>query len=121
MTPSTDRFGLRGEEQPRRIHVTEIQHAVCEASGVRMIEMSSHRRARSVARPRQVAMYLARELTPLSLPQIGRRFDRDHTTVLHACRTIAALVAADSRFAEHIDAMRRRLVDPNQLPLPLSA
>jgi chromosomal replication initiator protein len=120
---STDRLGLRGEEQPRRIYVAEIQAAVCERFRMPMIEMFSRRRARVVARPRQVAMYLSRELTRLSLPEIGRRFgDKDHTTVLHACRAIPGYAADDPELAEDIAALRDRLLsDPNQLPLPLSA
>jgi chromosomal replication initiator protein len=80
--------------------IIDIQQAVCLHFRLRMSEMLSHRRELRVARPRQVAMYLAREMTPLSLPQIARRFDnRDHTTVLHACRLIPKLAADDSALA----------------------
>lgn len=107
------------------VTVADIQRAVCEQFGVRMIEMSSHRRARCVARPRQVAMYLARELTQLSLPAIGQRFgNRDHTTVLHACRIVPEVVRRDTELAAAVAELERRLAsspeyDPNQLKLPI--
>lgn len=106
------------------VTVADIKRAVCEQFGVRMIEMSSHRRARCVARPRQVAMYLARELTPLSLPAIGQKFgNRDHTTVLHACRVIPEVVRHDIELAAVVAGLERQLTspqdDPNQLKLPI--
>ena len=74
----------------RRISIDEIQTQVAEHYRIRKAEMTSARRAREVARPRQVAMYLSKQLTPKSLPDIGRRFGgRDHTTVLHAVRKIS--------------------------------
>lgn len=68
-------------------------------------------------------MYLAYEMTALSLPQIGRLFDRDHTTVLHATRLIPALMARDAALAADVSAIAARLRndDPNQLQLPLQA
>jgi chromosomal replication initiator protein len=72
--------------------------------------MSSARRARNVARPRQVAMYLAKQLTSRSLPEIGRRFgNRDHTTVMHAVSRVAELMQADGSFAEDVELLRRML------------
>jgi chromosomal replication initiator protein len=72
--------------------------------------MYSARRARAVARPRQVAMYLAKQLTPRSLPEIGRKFGgRDHTTVMHAVRKIEQLCETDASFAEDVELMRRML------------
>jgi putative salt-induced outer membrane protein YdiY len=69
----------------RRVTIEEIQRKVAEHYNIRLTDMSSARRARNVARPRQVAMYLAKQLTSRSLPEIGRRFgNRDHTTVMHA-------------------------------------
>jgi chromosomal replication initiator protein len=80
-----------------------IQLVVADKFGIRVEEMWSERRARRVARPRQVAMYLARELTSYSLPRIGRHFgDRDHTTVMHALRVVEALCADDPAFAATI-------------------
>jgi chromosomal replication initiator protein len=78
----------------RRISIDEIQTQVAEHYRIRKAEMVSARRAREVARPRQVAMYLSKQLTPKSLPDIGRRFGgRDHTTVIHAVRQIEKLRA----------------------------
>ncbi len=73
--------------------------------------MHSARRARAVARPRQVAMYLAKQLTSRSLPEIGRKFGgRDHTTVMHAVKKVEQLSEFDSSFAEDVELLRRMLV-----------
>jgi chromosomal replication initiator protein len=78
--------------QNRQISIDNIQKTVADYYKIRITDMHSKKRSRAVARPRQVAMALAKELTQLSLPEIGSNFGgRDHTTVLHACRTIAAL------------------------------
>jgi chromosomal replication initiator protein len=72
--------------------------------------MQSARRARAVARPRQVAMYLAKQLTPRSLPEIGRKFGgRDHTTVIYAIRKIEELRTGDPSLSEDIETLRRLL------------
>ena len=72
--------------------------------------MSSARRARAVARPRQVAMYLAKQLTSRSLPEIGRKFgNRDHTTVMHAVSRVTELMERDGTFAEDVELLRRLL------------
>ena len=71
--------------------------------------MTSKRRERSVARPRQIAMYLAKHLTTKSLPDIGRAFDRDHTTVIHAVKTIDDMCLKDPSFKAEIDSLRRVL------------
>ena len=71
--------------------------------------MQSSRRARNVARPRQIAMYLAKQLTSRSLPEIGRKFDRDHTTVMHAVRKVEELIVEDSSMAESINDLRHAL------------
>jgi chromosomal replication initiator protein len=72
----------------------------------------SSRRTANVVRPRQVAMYLAKQLTLRSLPEIGRRFGgRDHTTVLHAVRKIENLVHTDTSLAEEIEILKRQLQD----------
>ena len=77
---------------------------------MRMADMQSARRARAVARPRQVAMYLAKQLTPRSLPEIGRKFGgRDHTTVMYAIRKIEELRAIDAVLSEDIETLRRLL------------
>jgi len=94
----------------RRITIEEIQKKVAEHFNIRVADMHSARRARQVARPRQVAMYLAKQLTSRSLPEIGRKFGgRDHTTVMHAVKKIEELRAGDVSFAEDIELLRRML------------
>ena len=94
----------------RRISVDEIQTQVAEHYRIRKAEMTSARRAREVARPRQVAMYLSKQLTPKSLPDIGRRFGgRDHTTVIHAVKQIEKLRAADPEIDAAIRLLTRQL------------
>jgi len=96
--------------QDRRVTIEEIQKRVAEHYNIRLTDMSSARRARAVARPRQVAMYLAKQLTSRSLPEIGRKFgNRDHTTVMHACARIADLMQRDASFAEDVELLRRML------------
>ena len=94
----------------RRVTIDEIQKRVAEHYNIRLSDMHSARRARAVARPRQVAMYLCKQLTPRSLPEIGRKFGgRDHTTVMHAVRKIEELRASDRVMAEDIELLRRML------------
>ena len=94
----------------RRITIDEIQKSVAAHFNIRISDMHSPRRARSVARPRQVAMYLAKQLTTRSLPEIGRKFGgRDHTTVMHAVRKVEELREHDSGFAEDVELLRRML------------
>jgi chromosomal replication initiator protein len=94
----------------RRVTIDEIQKRVSEHFKIRQTEMVSARRARAVARPRQIAMYLAKQLTPRSLPEIGRRFGgRDHTTVIHAVKQIEKLRAADSEIDSDVRALLRAL------------
>ena len=94
----------------RRVTIEEIQKRVAEHFNIRIADMHSARRARSVARPRQVAMYLAKQLTTRSLPEIGRKFGgRDHTTVMHAVKKIDELRQADVGFDEDVELLRRML------------
>ena len=93
----------------RRTTIDEIQKKVAEHFNISVKEMQSSRRARTVARPRQIAMYLAKQLTSRSLPEIGRKFDRDHTTVMHAVRKVEELILEDKSLAEDVDALRRVL------------
>ena len=94
----------------RRITIDEIQRKVAEHYNLRLADMHSARRARNVARPRQVAMYLAKMLTARSLPEIGRKFGgRDHTTVMHAVRKIEELIEEDAQIAQDVDVVRRAL------------
>ena len=94
----------------RRISIDEIQSKVSDHYRIRKAEMTSALRAREVARPRQVAMYLSKQLTPRSLPEIGRRFGgRDHTTVIHAVRQIEKLRAQDAELDADIRLLTRQL------------
>jgi len=99
---------LRGGE--RRVTVDEIQKATSEHFGLKQADLISAGRARALARPRQAAMWLAKQLTTRSLPDIGRRFGgRDHTTVLHAVRRIDELRAADPQLARDLETLMRKL------------
>jgi chromosomal replication initiator protein len=94
----------------RRVTIEEIQRRVAEHFNMKLADMHSERRARAVARPRQVAMYLAKQLTTRSLPEIGRKFgNRDHTTVMHAVRKIEELCTMDAGFSEDVELLRRML------------
>jgi chromosomal replication initiator protein len=94
----------------RRVTIEEIQRRVAEHFNMKLADMHSERRARAVARPRQVAMYLSKQLTTRSLPEIGRKFgNRDHTTVMHAVRKIEELCALDAGFSEDVELLRRML------------
>jgi chromosomal replication initiator protein len=94
----------------RKVTIDEIQRKVAEHYNMRLSDMYSARRARNVARPRQVAMYLAKQLTSRSLPEIGRKFgNRDHTTVMHAVSRVCQLIEVDPGFAEDVELLRRML------------
>ena len=94
----------------RRVTIEEIQKAVVDHYGLRMADMISSRRSRDIARPRQVAMYLSKQLTTRSLPDIGKRFgNRDHTTVMHAVRQIESMSKSDRQMADDIEAIKRKL------------
>lgn len=94
----------------RRVTIEEIQKKVAEHFQIRVSDMHSARRSRSVARPRQVAMYLSKQLTSRSLPEIGRKFGgRDHTTVMHAVKKIEELMGEDPAFGEDVELLRRML------------
>jgi len=96
--------------QERLVTVEGIQKTVADYYKIRVSDLHSPRRNRSIARPRQVAMALAKELTSHSLPEIGRAFGgRDHTTVLHACRKVASLRHEDNRFDDDYDNLQRIL------------
>jgi chromosomal replication initiator protein len=96
--------------KPSDGRVAHIQAVVCRHYGIPIGEMTSARRSRAVARPRQVAMYLARERTPFSLPHIGRLFgNRDHTTVLHAIRMIELLSKGNKGLARDLSELREAL------------
>jgi chromosomal replication initiator protein len=94
----------------RKVTIDEIIRKVTDHYGVNLTDMLSARRTRSIARPRQVAMYLSKKLTSKSLPEIGRRFGkRDHTTVIHAVKKIEELQSIDNQIAKDIEILRRIL------------
>ena len=99
---------LRASE--RKISVEEIQRRVAEHYNIRLSDMIGPKRLRNFARPRQVAMFLCKQLTSRSLPEIGRRFGgRDHTTVMHGVRRIEELRSSDGQIAEDLELLRRAL------------
>jgi chromosomal replication initiator protein len=94
----------------RKLTIEEIQRKVAEHYNVRLSDLIGPKRLRTIARPRQVAMYLAKHLTPRSLPEIGRRFGgRDHTTIMHGIRKIEELMAIDSQLSDDLQLLRRLL------------
>ncbi len=94
----------------RKITVEEIQRRVSEHYNIRLSDLIGPKRLRTFARPRQIAMYLSKQLTSRSLPEIGRRFGgRDHTTVIHGVRRIEELKTKDSQIAEDLELLRRSL------------
>ncbi|CAN5263385.1 chromosomal replication initiator protein DnaA [soil metagenome] len=100
---------LRGGPE-RRITVDEIQKTVAEHFNMKQADLLSERRTRAIARPRQIAMYLCKQHTTRSYPDIGRRFGgRDHTTVLHGVRKIEELMPQDDQIAKDVEALTRKL------------
>jgi chromosomal replication initiator protein len=96
--------------EQKRVSVDQIQKAVAQYFDLRVTELLSRRRTRAIAVPRQIAMYLAKELTTRSYPDLARRFGgRDHTTVIHGVRRIASLMEADAGMAETVASIRRML------------
>jgi chromosomal replication initiator protein len=94
----------------RKVSIEEIQRKVADHFNIRLSDMIGPKRVRTIARPRQVAMYLSKHLTPRSLPEIGRRFGgRDHTTIMHGVRKIEELMATDSQLADDLQLLRRLL------------
>jgi hypothetical protein len=94
----------------RKVTVEEIQRKVSDHYNIRLSDMLGPKRLRSFARPRQIAMYLCKQLTSRSLPEIGRRFGgRDHTTVMHGVRKIEDLRNKDSQMSDDLDLLRRSL------------
>lgn len=96
--------------EPRRVKIEDIQRVVSKHYNVSKADLLSARRTRTIVRPRQIAMYLAKVMTPRSLPEIGRRFgNRDHTTVLHAVRKIEEMARADYTLSQEIELLKRML------------
>lgn len=97
---------------PKRVRVEDIQRVVARHYNVPRTDLLSNRRTRMIVRPRQVAMYLAKMMTPRSLPEIGRRFGgRDHTTVLHAVRKIEDQIGGDVKMAQEMELLKRLIQD----------
>jgi len=94
----------------RKLTIEEIPRKVAEHYNIRLSDMIGPKRVRTIARPRQIAMYLAKQLTPRSLPEIGRRFGgRDHTTIMHGVRKIEELMSTDSQLNDDLQMLRRQL------------
>ncbi len=94
----------------RKITIDEIQRCVAEHYDIKLSDLLSPRRARSIARPRQIAMFLSKDLTDKSLPEIGRKFgNRDHTTIMHGVKRVIQLCKDDSSTREDVEMLRRRL------------
>ncbi|MEM7216638.1 MAG: chromosomal replication initiator protein DnaA [Pseudomonadota bacterium] len=96
----------------KRVRIEDIQKIVARQFNVSKNDLLSNRRTRVIVRPRQIAMYLAKVMTPRSLPEIGRRFGgRDHTTVLHAVRKIESLTSEDQKLAHEIELLKRLILE----------
>ena len=96
----------------KRVRIEDIQKIVARQFNVSKNDLLSNRRTRVIVRPRQIAMYLAKMMTPRSLPEIGRRFGgRDHTTVLHAVRKIESMTADDQKLAHEIELLKRLILE----------
>jgi chromosomal replication initiator protein len=103
---------LMSSSEPRRIKIDDILKIITKHFGVNRTDLLSNRRNRSIVRPRQIGMYLAKNLTSRSLPEIGRRFgNRDHTTVLHAIRKVEQLMSDDTTLKEEVELLKRLLRD----------
>tara|TARA_R110002124_G_scaffold66612_7_gene181304 strand:+ start:2240 stop:4123 length:1884 start_codon:yes stop_codon:yes gene_type:complete len=99
---------LIGRREPRKVRIEDIQKIVSQHYNVSRTDLLSARRTRTIVLPRQIAMYIAKSITPRSLPEIGRRFgNRDHTTVLHAVRKIEGLLKTDTRLGQEIELLSR--------------
>ena len=98
--------------EAKRVKIEEIQRIVARQFSVSRNDLLSNRRTRNIVRPRQIAMYLAKTMTPRSLPEIGRRFGgRDHTTVLHAVRKIESLTSEDQKLAREVELLKRLILE----------
>lgn len=104
------RFADDCEQPERKITAADIKRAVADHFEVRVADIVSDRRDMVVIMPRQIGMYLTKQLTPLSYPQIGRQFGgRDHTTILHGVKKIARLLETDDRLAEVVSSISKQI------------
>ena len=105
---------LVGAAEQKRVRIEDIQRVVSRHYNVSRQELVSNRRTRVIVKPRQIAMYLAKTLTPRSFPEIGRRFGgRDHTTVLHAVRKIEELISGDTKLSHEVELLKRLINENN--------
>ncbi|TQN60106.1 chromosomal replication initiator protein DnaA [Agrobacterium tumefaciens] len=105
---------LVGSGEAKRVRIEDIQRIVAKHYNVSRQELVSNRRTRVIVKPRQIAMYLAKMLTPRSFPEIGRRFGgRDHTTVLHAVRKIEELISGDTKLGHEVELLKRLINENN--------
>ena len=105
---------LVGTGEAKRVRIEDIQRIVAKHYNVSRQELVSNRRTRVIVKPRQIAMYLAKMLTPRSFPEIGRRFGgRDHTTVLHAVRKIEELISGDTKLGHEVELLKRLINENN--------
>ena len=105
---------LVGTGEAKRVRIEDIQRIVARHYNVSRQELVSNRRTRVIVKPRQIAMYLAKMLTPRSFPEIGRRFGgRDHTTVLHAVRKIEELINGDTKLGHEVELLKRLINENN--------
>jgi chromosomal replication initiator protein len=105
---------LVGAGEAKRVRIEDIQRIVARHYNVSRQELVSNRRTRVIVKPRQIAMYLSKTLTPRSFPEIGRRFGgRDHTTVLHAVRKIEELISGDAKLGHEIELLKRLINENN--------
>ncbi len=105
---------LVGAGETKRVRIEDIQRIVARHYNVSRQELVSNRRTRVIVKPRQIAMYLSKTLTPRSFPEIGRRFGgRDHTTVLHAVRKIEELISGDTKLSHEIELLKRLINENN--------
>ncbi|MFB9949896.1 chromosomal replication initiator protein DnaA [Rhizobium puerariae] len=105
---------LVGSGEAKRVRIEDIQRIVARHYNVSRQELVSNRRTRVIVKPRQVAMYLSKTMTPRSFPEIGRRFGgRDHTTVLHAVRKIEEMITGDTKLSHEVELLKRLINENN--------
>ena len=99
-------------DEPRKVLIEDIQRMVSSHFNISKSDLVSQRRTRAIVRPRQIAMYLCKTMTPRSLPEIGKRFGgRDHTTVIHAVQKVEQLMSEDHNFSDDVELLQRLLDD----------
>jgi chromosomal replication initiator protein len=98
-------------DKKKIVAMEDIQEVVCTQFHVKINELKSRRRSKTLVHPRQIAMYLCRELTDASYPEIGRHFGgKDHTTIIHACRQVAKAKEADTQFNATLESLKERIL-----------